>query len=188
MSGNDFDQDVDPINIEDHDPYVCRDETNTCPYTCTGLSNCSSCGCAIQYPSSGPWGSAMDVILCLLPIIFLVIATIPPCGLKPLSTTKSLPMSAFLMFLVRLMYLGSDPLLVSGSIVKGIHEAFTPLSIMAGAICLFETMESTRCLPYMMREMKVLTGGHAVAELTVIYSFAMMVEGASGFGTPVALG
>ena len=69
-----------------------------------------------------------------------------------------------------------------------IHEALTPLSIMAGAICLFETMEATRCLPYMMREMKVLTGGHGVAELCVIYSFAMMVEGASGFGTPVALG
>ena len=82
------------------------------------------------HPVSGPCGSAMDVIMCLLPIIFLVIATIPPCGLKPLSTTKSLPISALLMFLVRLMYLGSDPLLVSGSVVKGIHEAFTPLSIM----------------------------------------------------------
>ena len=63
MSGNDFDQDVDPINIEDHDPYVCRDETSTCPYTCTGLSNCTSCGCAVQYSASGPWGSAMDVIV-----------------------------------------------------------------------------------------------------------------------------
>ena len=67
-------------------------------------------------------------------------------------------------------------------------EALTPLTIMAGAICLFETMEATRCLPYMMREMKALTGGHGVAELCVIYCFAMMVEGASGFGTPVALG
>ncbi|KAL7528510.1 hypothetical protein ACHAXR_002486 [Thalassiosira sp. AJA248-18] len=130
----------------------------------------------------------MDVIMCLLPIIFLVGATIPPFGMMPLSTTRSLPMSAGFMFLVRLMYLGSDPLLVCGSIVKGIHEALTPLSIMAGAICLFETMEATRCLPYMMREMKALTGGHGVAELCVIYCFAMMVEGASGFGTPVALG
>ena len=49
-------------------------------------------------------------------------------------------------------------------------------------------MESTNCLPYMMREMKALTNGHAVAELCVIYCFAYMVEGASGFGTPVALG
>ena len=68
------------------------------------------------------------------------------------------------------------------------HPARLHSMFQAGAICLFETMESTRCLPYMMREMKVLTGGHPVAELTVIYSFAMMVEGASGFGTPVALG
>jgi hypothetical protein len=63
------------------------------------------------------------------------------------------------------MYLGSDPLLSSAAVVLGLHEALTPLSIMAGAITLFETMEATYCLPYMMREMKALTGGHPVAEL-----------------------
>ena len=36
------------------------------------------------------------------------------------------------MFMVRLMYLASDPLLVSGSVILGLHEALTPLSIMAG--------------------------------------------------------
>jgi lactate permease len=40
----------------------------------------------------------------------------------------------------------------------------------------------------MMREMKVLTGGHPVAELMLMFSFAYMIEGASGFGTPAALG
>ena len=192
-SGNDYDQDVDPIIVTNNTSYICSDINNNnanyeCPYTCVGLSDCTACGCAIPYSTTGPWGKAMDVIMCLLPIIFLVIATIPPCGLKPLSTTKSLPTSALLMYLVRLMYLGSDPLLVSGSVIKGIYEAITPLTIMAGAIMLFETMEATRCLPYMMREIKALTGGHHVAELSIIYSFAMMVEGASGFGTPVALG
>jgi L-lactate permease len=49
-------------------------------------------------------------------------------------------------------------------------------------------MEATYCLPFMMREMKALTGGHPVAELMLMFSFAYMVEGASGFGTPVALG
>lgn len=44
------------------------------------------------------------------------------------------------------------------------------------------------CLPYMMREMKSLTEGHIVAELMLIFAFAYMIEGASGFGTPVALG
>jgi len=58
---------------------------------------------------------------------------------------------------------------------------------MAGAIFLFETMESTYCLPFMMREMKALTQGHPVAEAMILFSFATMVEGASGFGTPAAL-
>jgi L-lactate permease len=59
---------------------------------------------------------------------------------------------------------------------------------MAGAIALFETMEATYCMPYMMREMKALTKGHPIAELMLMFSFCYMVEGASGFGTPVALG
>ena len=74
-------------------------------------------------------------------------------------------MAAAFMWLVRLMYLGSDPLLSCAAIVLGLHEAMTPLSIMAGAITLFETMEATQCMRYMMREMKALTAGHPVAEL-----------------------
>jgi hypothetical protein len=31
---------------------------------------------------------------------------------------------------------------------------------MAGAIALVESMEATKCLPYMMKEMKALTDGH----------------------------
>jgi hypothetical protein len=59
---------------------------------------------------------------------------------------------------------------------------------MAGAITLFETMEATYCMPYMMREMKALTNGHPIAEIMLMFAFCYMVEGASGFGTPVALG
>jgi lactate permease len=117
------------------------------------------------------------------------------------------------------MYLNSDPLLTAGSVILGLHEALTPLSIMAGAITLFESMEATYCLPYMMREIKTLTAGHPIAEAQLyvpvslmqkcrrlsssflmcvffafscpsfsIFCFAYMVEGASGFGTPAALG
>jgi L-lactate permease len=121
----------------------------------------------------------------LLPIIFLVLVTIKP---NPLPTTISLPLAAMIMFLIRLMYLQADPQLTCASVILGMHEVITPLSIMAGAITLFETMEATNCMPFMMREMKALTGGHPVTELMLIFCFAYMVEGASGFGTPVALG
>mmetsp|Transcript_19563 Transcript_19563/g.31496 ORF Transcript_19563/g.31496 Transcript_19563/m.31496 type:complete len:620 (+) Transcript_19563:1-1860(+) len=90
--------------------------------------------------------------------------------------------------MIRLMYYGSDVILTCGAIVLGLHEALSPITIIAGAMLLFETMEGTKCMPYMMREMKALTDGHPIAECMLIFCFAYMVEGASGFGTPVALG
>lgn len=168
--------------------YVCSSADNLdCPLNCVSLEACQDCECAVAYveDTGGPWGQFMDFFFCLLPILYLVYATVKP---NPTPTTRSLPFSAVIMFLVRLMYLGSDPILTAGCVLLGFHEAITPLSIMAGAIMLFETMEATKCLPYMMREMKALTAGHPVAECMLLFAFAYLVEGASGFGTPVALG
>lgn len=158
-----------------------------CAQTCISLEDCSDCNCALveMGDTGGPWGDFMDVFFCLLPIIVLLITVTVPALTLP--TTVSLPLAAVLMFLVRLAYLGSDPLLTTAAVVLGLLEALTPLSIMAGAICLFETMESTLCLPFMMREIEALTAGHPIAELMLIFSFAYLVEGASGFGTPAAL-
>ena len=168
--------------------YLCEDASSgpECASTCIGLEACQDCDCAVlPLEVSGPWGEFMDVLMGLLPIILLIVVTVKP---NPWPTSLSLPFAALTMFLIRLMYYGLDPLLTAASVVLGLHEALTPLSIMAGAICLFETMEATYCLPYMMREMKALTQGHPIAETCLIYSFAVMIEGASGFGTPVALG
>jgi hypothetical protein len=167
--------------------YRCvESDATTCAETCLGLEECLSCECSPVYSDAGgPWGEVMDLIFCVLPILYLIYATVKP---NPTPTTRSLPTAALLMLLVRLMYLNSNPILVMGCIILGIHETLTPLSIMAGAITLFETMEATKCLPYMMREMKALTAGHPVAECMLLFAFAYLVEGASGFGTPVALG
>jgi hypothetical protein len=145
--------------------YTCQrpEDVASCATTCVSLAACEDCDCSVvSTEASGPWGDFIDVAFCLAPIIFLLYATIKP---NPMPTTRSLPLAALFMWLVRLMYLESDPLLTSAAVVLGLHEALTPLSIMAGAIMLFETMEATYCLPYMMREMKALTGGHPVAEL-----------------------
>lgn len=109
--------------------YLCQNSTDetTCAPSCTGLEACDECQCAVvPLTGEGPWGPVMDVLLSLLPILFLIVATIKP---NPLSTTVSLPLAALLLFLVRLMYFASDPLLVSACIVLGIHEAITPLSM-----------------------------------------------------------
>ncbi len=45
-----------------------------------------------------------------------------------------------------------------------------------------------QCLPWIMGQIKDLSGGHPVSEVYLIsWAFAYLVEGASGFGTPVAL-
>lgn len=157
-----------------------------CSKTCTSIIECNQCNCyVIPSDGSGPWGEFMDVLLCLLPIIFLIYATMKK---NPFPTTQSLPISAIALLLIRLIYFDNDPILLFSSCISGLLEALTPLSIMAGAILLFETMESTYCLQYIVREMKELTAGHLIAELMLIFAFAQMVEGASGFGTPAALG
>lgn len=167
--------------------YNCIQKEDDCASTCVGLAACQACSCAvIPAQVQGPWDvEALDVIFGLLPILLLIVVTIKP---NPWPTSFSLPFAALCMFLVRTMYLAGDPLLAAACVVLGLLEALTPLSIIAGAMMLFETMEATYCLPYMMREMKVLTNGHPIAECMLIFSFATMVEGASGFGTPVALG
>ena len=45
-----------------------------------------------------------------------------------------------------------------------------------------------QCLPWMMAKVRNLSSGHPVAEVFLIgWAFAYMIEGCSGFGTPVAL-
>jgi hypothetical protein len=143
--------------------YVCVVEDDvSCAENCENLEDCLQCGCAVvQADGGGPWGEVMDVIFGLLPIIVLMIVTVKK---NPWPTTTSLPFAALMMYLIRLMYYGSSVTLTCGSVILGLHEAISPITIIAGAMTLFETMEATKFMPYMMREMKALTNGHPIAE------------------------
>eukprot|EP00892_Ulva_mutabilis_P009417 jgi/Ulvmu1/6848/UM031_0053.1 len=137
-------------------------------------------------PHAGAWARGWDVVMCLLPIAFLITTTL--VKQVHMDTSKSLPLAAFLMWIVRLAYLKLDPLYTNAALLYGLFNALTPLSIIAGAICLFQAMEQTKCLPWMMARVRSLSSGHPVAEVFLIgWAFVYMIEGASGFGTPVAL-
>lgn len=144
--------------------YICSNNVGdlACAEECISLADCETCGCAtVANENSGPWGEFMDVFFGLLPIIILVYVTVKK---NAWPTTLSLPFAALMLFFIRLMYYGSDVVLTCGSVLLGLHEALSPITIIAGAMLLFETMEATKCMPYMMREMKVLTDGHPIAE------------------------
>eukprot|EP00122_Pirum_gemmata_P010421 Pgem_evm1s9636 len=133
----------------------------------------------------GPGGEAVTIIMIFIPIIFVVVVTLIP---KPLPTTISLHLAAIFLLLIRLAYLSSDIINTFAGYISGVFEVLTPLTIVCGAIYLFNTMEGTGCMPWIMRELKLLSGGHPIAEFMLIaWAFAYLVEGASGFGTPAAL-
>jgi hypothetical protein len=158
--------------------YVCRDDADqACAATCVSLAACLECQCTLVDTNDGatelPGGEVLAFFLCLMPIVFLVVATVKK---NPLKATISLPTAAVMQLYIRTMYLGSDPLLSCGAVMLGLLDALTLLSVMAGAITLLECMEISYCLPYMVREMKVLTSGHVIAESMLIFSFNYLVR------------
>lgn len=134
-----------------------------------------------------PGGPAAAVVVCLLPIGFLVAVTL--VNRIALPSRASLPIAAALMGCVSLAYLGLPPLTVVPALVAGCLEASIPLSVVFGAILLFQSMQYTKCMPWMMLHVKRLSAGNPVAEVFLIgWAFAYMLEGIGGFGAPVALG
>lgn len=93
-------------------------------------------------PHVGAWARGWDVVMCLLPVAFLIATTL--VKQVHMDTSKSLPLAAVLMWIVRLAYLKLDPLYTNAAVVYGLLNALTPLSIIAGAICLFQAMEQTK--------------------------------------------
>jgi L-lactate permease len=188
-SGSDYVNDGYTLNCQqDYIDATVAAAADSCASSCVGIQACLDCLCRLVAGGSdagGPWGDAGDVCLGLLPVAWLVAVTVKRTD--PWPTPLSLPCAAAMLAFLRLAYFGSDPILVGGAVLSGLLEALTPLSIMTGAIALFECMEATLCLPYMLREMTMLSHGHAIAELLLLFAFGTMVEGASGFGTPVAL-
>jgi len=61
------------------------------------------------------------------------------------------------MWLFRLSYLGLDPNYTNAAAIYGAFEAFVPLSIIAGSILLFATMETTGCLDWVLMRLKRIT-------------------------------
>lgn len=108
---------------------------------------------------TGVWGPAMDVILSLAPIGVLLLVTLIP---HPLPTTTSLPLSAFICWLIRIAYFAAEPNAVTAQAFSGALAAVTPVTIVAGAIFLFESMDSSGCILWMRFQMQRLTAGHAV--------------------------
>ena len=133
----------------------------------------------------GPWGDAGDFVVALAPIALVLYLTLKSNAPPP---SRSLPTCAAFAWFLRLVYFDSTPNELNAGVAAGALGALNVVAIIFGAVLLFKTMELTGCLQFMIRLMKHYTGGHPVAEAMLIgWCFVNIVEGAAGFGTPVAL-
>ena len=126
----------------------------------------------------------IDVLLSAAPLLFLIIAMGHPRGLPGFI---ALPLAGLLAFAVVRWGFAYSWSLTGVGAIAGILSAFTPISIVLGAMYLFAVLQKTHALDTIASWVRNLSG-HPVAQLMLIgWAFPFLIEGISGFGTPAAL-
>ncbi len=141
-------------------------------------------GCRIIAGSYLTVSDAMDFLFAVSPIVLLIWLLTKP---RALSSHIALPLVAAVLWLVKLFYFDTSLQVANATVLLGLLESLTPISIIWGAILLFKTMELSGRMEVVRRWLNEITDNR-VAQLMIIgWAFAFLIEGASGFGTPAAL-
>ena len=126
----------------------------------------------------------MNLAFSYLPLILLITLMVKK---NPMPSSKALPFSAAVAYMVVLLVFKQDARLVNANVISGALLALTPLSIIAGAIFLFKCMEITGALAILRKALDGVSA-NPVAQLMIVgWAFMFLIEGASGFGTPAAI-
>lgn len=126
----------------------------------------------------------MNLAFSYLPLILLITLMVKK---NPMPSSKALPLSALVAYIVVLLVFKQDARLVNANVISGALLALTPLSIIAGAIFLFKCMEITGALAILRKALDGVSE-NPVAQLMIVgWAFMFLIEGASGFGTPAAI-
>ncbi|KAL4420202.1 hypothetical protein ABPG77_011418 [Micractinium sp. CCAP 211/92] len=137
-------------------------------------------------PLGGPISPGLDVLLCILPVAFLLAVTLSKRLFLP--TARSLPWAAFMMWSIKMCWIGENPIHITATVMQGALLALTPLSILFSAFVFFNALTTTNTLAYMAALVRALCCNHPVAEvMLVLWAIGHLIEGAAGFGTGPAM-
>lgn len=126
----------------------------------------------------------MPLIASIFPIVLLIYLMTKR---NSMPSHHALPLVAGVAALSNLVFLEMPPVRVSAAMIEGLLTALTPIMIIAGAILLFKTMETTGALDTIRSWLNTISSNQ-IAQLMIIgWAFTFLIEGASGFGTPAAL-
>ncbi|MCX2525244.1 L-lactate permease [Larsenimonas rhizosphaerae] len=126
----------------------------------------------------------MHLIAAYLPLVVLI-------GLmgkkNSMASSRALPLCAVMAWWLSLTVFDQNLRELNATVASGMLLALTPLSIIAGAIFLFRTMDVTGALDTIRTWLNQISH-NPIAQLMIVgWAFAFLVEGASGFGTPAAI-
>jgi len=130
------------------------------------------------------WSSFMALFLSLFPIILLIYLMVKR---NALPSYVALPWIAAVVFLIQLIFFGTDITIVSANIASALIAVQTPITVIFGAI-LFNRFSEISGATDILRKWLGNINPNPVAQIMIIgWAFAFMIEGASGFGTPAAI-
>lgn len=126
----------------------------------------------------------MITAFAFLPLALLIILMVKKDSMP---AAQALPLCALVAYLVVLGIFRQPWVLANASVIHGALLALTPISIVAGAVFLFKTMDLTGAITTLNAWMNHVSSS-AIAQLMIIgWAFTFLLEGASGFGTPAAI-
>jgi len=128
-------------------------------------------------------------LLASLPIVALVAAMTlraPRAGL-PFPAHLALPGAAALALLLQALAPISVPTALAARIIEGLLTSLMPLAIVFGAVLLFRTLRTSGTMRAITARFERAVPDPVLRVVLIAWSFAYLVEGLSGFGTPAAL-
>ncbi len=115
----------------------------------------------------------------LLPFIFLVLLRMP--------AKKGMALAFLIVLLFAYFIWDMDVLVLSASIIQGIHKAFGILIILFGAIFMMNILKQSGAVNRINRGFNSLTTDMRLQAILIAYLFGAIIEGVSGFGTPAVV-
>ena len=126
----------------------------------------------------------MALFLSIFPIVLLIWLMVKK---NSMPSYVALPITAALIYAIKLFYFGDNAMLLNATAASGLVSTLTPITVIFGAIMFNRMMETTGCID-VIRKWLATISPNPIAQLMIIgWSFAFMIEGASGFGTPAAI-
>ena len=100
---------------------------------------------------------------------------------------KALPTGWLLTMIIALAFWRQNFVTSFAWAIEGMLEAFSPLSVIFGAILIMNTLKHSGAVTAIQRVFRKVNPDRRIQVIIVGFVFAAFIEGAAGFGTPPAL-